>query len=61
MITYLSLKITHESPIKDLASHVENRVYALVGGNGNVECITDFPAVNEPAEALPNGHGSEAP
>ena len=60
MITYLSMKITHEKPIPDLARHVENRVYTLVGGNGNVEVTTDFPAVAEPAEVLPNGHGDAA-
>lgn len=59
MITYLSLKITHDKPIQDLAKHVENRVYTLVGGSGNVECTTDFPAVQEPEEVLRNGHGSE--
>jgi hypothetical protein len=59
LITYLTFAVHHDEPVRDLAEKAAGRIYTLDGVD-DCQVVTDFPAVNEPAEALPNGHGSEA-
>jgi hypothetical protein len=54
--TYLTFLVLHEEHIKDLSEKAAGRIYTLQGVD-DCQVVTDFPAVNEPAEALPNGHG----
>lgn len=56
MITYLSLKITHQKPIDQLATIAAGRVYTLSGVD-DCEVITEFPAMSDPKSTKGNGHG----
>lgn len=59
LITYLSLKITHQNPIDQLATIAAGRVYTLTGVD-DCEVITEFPALKQAEEVIPNGHGHDA-